>query len=161
MNCAWKFSQLFVSVGTMAPGYLILPSGSIPLSGFAFRHHSLHILLNVLVCLSCVFRPYFPELSRRTKGSWIPKILVITNLFNSHHHHRLRLCSLSLSSTWNRGCEPLPSSEGCGPVFLCWMGATYQGGTREVGGPARCVIGRARDDIASWFYSFFFFFMRW
>jgi hypothetical protein len=46
---AWKFSQLFVSVGIVAPRYLIFPSGSIPspacLSGCAFPHSSLHIQL--------------------------------------------------------------------------------------------------------------------
>ena len=77
----------------------------------------------------------------------------------SHHHHRLRLPFFPLPSTWNRGCDPLPSSEGCGPVFLCWMGVTYQGGTREVGGPARCITGRVRDIIASSFSSFFLFFI--
>ena len=65
------------------------------------------------------------------------------------------------SPSWNRACEPLPSNEGCGPAFLCWMGATYQGGTCEVGGPTRCVTERTRDIIASPFSFFLFFFLRW
>ena len=77
----------------------------------------------------------------------------------SHHHHHLRLPLLSFSSTWNRGREFLPSFEGCGPAFLCWMGTTYQGGTREVGGSARCVTERACDDIASLFSSFLLLFL--
>ena len=64
----------------------------------------------------------------------------------SHHHHRLRLPFFPLPSTWNRGCDSLPSSEGCGPVFLCWMGVTYQGGT---------LSSRARSPLSSYFLFFF------
>ena len=64
---------------------------------------------------------------------------------------------IPLSLTWNRGCESLPSSKGCGPAFLHWMGATYKGRTRAVGGPEKWVTGQVRNDIASSFCSFFFF----
>ena len=57
---------------------------------------------------------------------------------------------LSLSLSWNHNCKP---------GFLCWNGATWEGGTCEVGGPASWVTERVHDHIASLFCSFFFFFL--
>ena len=37
------------------------------------------------------------------------------------------LSFLSLFSTWNRGCEPLPSSEGCGPGIMVEWGYIPRG----------------------------------